>query len=101
MQATVSTAPSKNSIKLFHRRLPPGDGGFLRLPFSSMTPPVKRGNRSARRRSDFLNKKYNSLNYGQSKAEAIKIVWHYISLLRRKRTSMGSSYSSISSQPTA
>ena len=25
----------------------------------------------------------------------------YISLLRRKRTSMGSSYSSISSQPTA
>ena len=63
--------------------------------------PVKRGTRSARRRSEFLNKTYNSLIYGQSKAEAIQIVRRYISLLRRKRTSRGSSYSSISSQPTA
>ena len=69
--------------------------------FPPRVPPVKRGNRSARRRSDFLNKKYNSLNYGQSRAEAIKIVWRHISLLRRKRTSRGSSYSSINSQPTA
>ena len=43
----------------------------------------------------------NSAVYGQSKAEAIKIVRRYTSLLRRKRTSRGSSYSSISSQPTA
>ena len=32
MPATVSTEPSKKQHKeLFHRRLPPGDGGFLRL----------------------------------------------------------------------
>ena len=100
MQATVSTAPSKNSI-FFHAASRPETAFFLRLPFSSTTPPVKRGTRSARRRSEFLNKTYNSLNYGQSEAEAIQIVRCYISLLRRKRTSMGSSYSSISSQPTA
>ena len=41
------------------------------------------------------------LNMARAKAEAIKIVRRYTSLLRRKRTSRGSSYSSISSQPTA
>ena len=51
------------------------------------------------RHCSYKNK--NSAVYGQSKAEAIKIVRRYTSLLRRKRTSRGSSYSSISSQPTA
>ena len=101
MQATVSTAQSKNNIKLFAAASRPETAVFCVYRFPPRPLPVKRENRSARRRSDFLNKTYNSLNYGQSEAEAIQIVRCYISLLRRKRTSKGSSYSSISSQPTA